>query len=178
MFHSSRLATQPVSVEPNNSRILTISEPLSTKNRNICHLLLCCFKTINGSLMLTNSFCELRLLSLAFALPASSTTFLVSFLIAPRLTLQAWLNQGVHHRCSLFLVCLCVLLVPGHLQMNEQIQMGDLLRSQWLMMDASMFSISICTTSHFCREANRLNDLPKVPREVSDGVRPTQPCGS
>lgn len=126
--------------------------------------------------MATNGSVKLRLLSLAFTLPTPSTTLPASFLIAPRLTLYAWLNRGIHN-CNLFLVCPHALLAPGHLQMNEQIQMWDLLRYQRLMMDASVFSVSICTTSHFYREANRLNELPEVPREVNDGVRPTQPCG-
>lgn len=45
-------------------------------------------------------------------------------------------------------------------------------------MDASTFSVSICTTSLFFFFLNReRNDLSKILREGSDRVRPIQPCG-
>lgn len=82
-----------------------ILEPLSPKSGNTVHLLSYCFATIHGSIMPINHSLKPKLLWLAFPLPISlmSQPFWSHFSLILRLTLRAWLDQGVH-RYTLFLV--------------------------------------------------------------------------
>lgn len=82
-----------------------LPEPLSPKSRNTVYLLSYSSMTIHGSIMPINDSLKPKLLWLAFPLPISLTLqpFWSHFSLILRLTLQAWLDQGVH-RYTLFLV--------------------------------------------------------------------------
>lgn len=82
-----------------------ILQPLSPKSRNTVHLLSYYSTNIHGSIMSINDSLKPKLLWLAFLLPISlmSQPFWSHFSLILRLTLQVWLDQGVHHY-TLFLV--------------------------------------------------------------------------
>lgn len=146
-----------------------LPEPLSPKSRNTVYLLSYSSTTIHGSIMPINDSLKPKLLWLAFPLPISLMLqpFWSHFSLILRLTLQAWLDQGVH-RSSWSLICTAL---PPLVAKERTNPSGESAR-YWKPMKDTLYvqCLYLHNKPFLQRRECRWNDLPKVLGEVGDGI--------